>query len=110
MSGLRALAADVDSKEVSVTGRRKPPAAGKGRPKGAVNKTTKAVKEALSIAFDELGGVDALKTWAQANQTQFYQLWGKMLPLQVAGDEENPLVHKISYEIIDASDSGPEKA
>lgn len=98
-----------DSKEVPVTAKRKPPAAGKGRPKGAINKTTKAVKEALTIAFDELGGVDALKTWAQDNQTQFYQLWGKMLPLQVAGDEENPLqvVTKVVLESLgdDSKDS-----
>lgn len=80
-----------DSKLVPDSGKRKPPAAGKGRPKGAVNKSTKAVKDALVQAFDELGGVPALKTWAQANPTAFYQLWGKMLPLQIAGDPDAPI-------------------
>ena len=33
------------TKQVPDTGRRKPPAAGKGRPKGAVNKTTRDSRE-----------------------------------------------------------------
>ena len=78
------------SKEGKVTGR-KPPNAGKGRPKGSLNKSTVAVKEALAEAFDGIGGVESLKLWAGENPTAFYQLWGKMLPLQVAGDEQNPL-------------------
>jgi hypothetical protein len=77
-----------DSKEGKVTGRRPPPNAGKGRPKGSLNKSTVAVKEALSQAFDDLRGVEGLTTWARENPTAFYQLWGKMLPLQVGGDPD----------------------
>jgi hypothetical protein len=89
-----------DSKEGKVTGRKPPPNAGKGRPKGSLNKSTVAVKEALSQAFDDLRGVEGLTTWAKENPTAFYQLWGKMLPLQVAGDEQNPLtvVQKVILE------------
>jgi len=72
-------------------GRTLPPNAGKGRKKGSLNKTTRAVKDALSFAFEEIGGVEALKVWAVDNPTQFYQLWGKLLPLQVSGDEDNPI-------------------
>jgi hypothetical protein len=75
------------SKEGKVTGR-KPPNAGKGRPKGSLNKSTVAVKEALAEAFDGIGGVESLKLWAGENPTAFYQLWGKMLPLQVGGDPD----------------------
>ncbi len=57
--------------------------AGKGRPKGSANKSTMAVKEALSAAFDGMGGVERLQTWAQANETEFYKLWVKMLPQDV---------------------------
>ena len=78
-----------DSKEVKNTVSRRPPAAGKGRPKGAKNKTTKAVKDALVEAFDELGGVDSLVAWAQENQTPFYQLWGKLLPQEIKGAGAN---------------------
>jgi hypothetical protein len=89
-----------DSKEGKVTGRKPPPNAGKGRPKGSLNKSTVAVKEALSEAFEGIGGVESLKHWAGENPTAFYQLWGKMLPLQVAGDEQNPLtvVQKVILE------------
>ena len=38
---------------------------GKGRKAGQVNKTTKAVKEALQEAFDGLGGVASLTVWAK---------------------------------------------
>lgn len=57
--------------------------AGKGRPKGSVNKSTAAVKDALNAAFQGMGGVDRLQTWAQANETEFYKLWVKMLPQDV---------------------------
>ncbi len=64
--------------------------AGKGRPKGSVNKTTKLAKQAISEAFDELGGMDALVTWAKSdpdNMKVFYAtIWPKIIPLQVEAD------------------------
>lgn len=70
------------------------------RPKGSPNRTTREVKEALQMAFEGIGGVDALERWAKENPTPFYQLWGKLLPLQVAGDKDNPLsvVHRVVLE------------
>lgn len=62
----------------------KPPNAGKGRKKGVPNKTTASVKEALVLANEGLGGVPALIEWAKENRTEFYKLWGRMLPLDVA--------------------------
>jgi UV DNA damage repair endonuclease len=65
-----------------------------GRTKGTPNKTTVAVKEAFKLAFDNLGGVDALVTWAADNQTQFYQLYSKLIPteVEVAGKDGGPIV------------------
>lgn len=57
---------------------------GKGRPKGAVNKTTASVKAALVEAFDKLGGVPSLVAWGKAEPDKFYPLWARMLPLDVA--------------------------
>jgi hypothetical protein len=54
-----------------------------GRTKGTPNKTTTAVKEALGLAFEGLGGVPQLQTWAMDNPTEFYKLWVKMLPQDV---------------------------
>lgn len=59
---------------------------GKGRPKGALNKTTTAVKdmilEALNGAHED-GAVAYLKEQASKNPTAFLTLVGKVLPLDV---------------------------
>jgi len=64
--------------------------AGKGRPKAAVNKTTKLARLAIAEAFEELGGKDALVRWAKAdsdNMKVFYAtIWPKIIPLQVEAD------------------------
>lgn len=57
-----------------------------GRQKGTPNKTTVAVKEALNTVFANVGGVEAMTTWAQANETEFYKLYAKMLPQEVKAD------------------------
>jgi len=46
----------MDSKIGKVTEKRMPPNMGKGRPKGALNRTTTSAKEAIAIAADKLGG------------------------------------------------------
>lgn len=51
-----------------------------GRKKGTLNKLTSSVKVALESAFNELGDVSALVTWAKENPGAFYRLWAKMLP------------------------------
>jgi hypothetical protein len=71
--------------------KRRPPAAGMGRVKGVPNKTTRAVKEALAEAFERNGGVESLTTWAQANPTEFYKLWAKLLPTEISGPGGAPI-------------------
>ena len=60
-----------------------------GRVKGTPNKVTTAVKEALELAFDGIGGVAQLRDWAQDNPTEFYKLWAKMLPQEVNSKVES---------------------
>lgn len=88
-----------DSKIVT---NRKPPNAGKGRPKGAQNKTTVAAKEAIQQVFNSLGGPEALEKWVRSdpdNEKAFYvQVWPKLLPLQVNGPGANG-EHTIYQEI-----------
>lgn len=78
---------------------RKPPAAGKGRPKGALNKTTKAAKDAIAQAAEELGGADRLVAWAKEDPANERIFWGsiypKLLPLQVTGEGGQPLTIQI---------------
>lgn len=64
-----------------------------GRPKGATNKTTKLVKEVFADAFNTLQDDPDVKlsAWGKKNPTEFYKLASKLIPVQLAGDPENPL-------------------
>lgn len=67
---------------------------GPGRPKGIPNKTTTALKEAILKAAEQAGDGDItayLTKQAQENPTAFMSLLGKVLPMTVAGDADNPL-------------------
>lgn len=57
---------------------------GKGRPKGAVNKTTAEAKEAIAQAFVGIGGQKAFEAWAKSNPDVYYaSVFPKLLPVQV---------------------------
>lgn len=75
--------------------------AGKGRRKGSTNKVTKALKDMILEALGNAGGVDYLETQSRDNPTAFLTLVGKVLPLQLAGDPNAPLVHEIRRTIVD---------
>jgi len=84
-----------------------PPAAGKGRPKGAVNKTTALLKDAILQAATQAGNGDLaayLEVQAKANPGPFMALLGKVLPMQVAGDPDAPIVHRIIRQIVRPGD------
>lgn len=74
------------SKKLDDSGKRKPPAAGKGRPKGAVNKLTRTIKEAIEISFEKVGGADYLAQMAVEQPVAYMTLLGKVLPTQISGD------------------------
>lgn len=69
----------------------RPPNAGKGRKKGSLNKSTASVKQALTDAFEQRGGVAALLKWAKDEPTEFYKLWGKLVPHEVSGVDGAPI-------------------
>lgn len=48
-----------------------------------MNKRTVEVKEALSLAFDKIGGITAFAEWAKENQTDYYKLYAKLLPRDI---------------------------
>jgi len=76
-----------------------PPNAGKGRPKGAVGKTTASAKEAIQLAAEGLGGAERLIAWAKEDPLNERVFWGsiytKLLPLQVSGEGGGPLTVEI---------------
>lgn len=79
--------------------------AGPGRPKGMTNKVTGELKAMILEALDQAGGVSYLLDCALNEKTQgaFLSLIGKVLPMTVAGDPNNPLqaIVRIERVIID---------
>ena len=67
-----------------------------GRPKGIPNKITMTVKEMIVNALKESGGVEYLKEQAQKNPVAFLGLIGRIVPLTVAGDKNNPLTINVT--------------
>lgn len=41
-------------------------------------------KESLESAFSKLGGIEGLVTWGKQNPTEFYRLWGRLIPKDVS--------------------------
>lgn len=67
---------------------------GPGRPKGSKNKTTALLKDAILKAAEQAGDgdmVEYLTQQARVNPGPFMALLGKVLPMQIAGDPDNPL-------------------
>jgi hypothetical protein len=77
-----------------------------GRQKGTPNKNTAILKDAILTAAQLAGGGDEdglvkyLQTQASANPGPFMALLGKVMPLQIAGDAENPLQTFTRIELI----------
>lgn len=65
-----------------------------GRQKGTPNKLGGTAKENIACVFTRLGGIQAMVKWAEANPTQFYGIYAKLLPidLEVGGKEGAPAV------------------
>ena len=62
-----------------------------GHPQGTVKGTLSKLgkmKEDFLTAYDRLGGVDGLVTWAQANPSQFYLMMYRMIPRSPDPDDE----------------------
>jgi hypothetical protein len=83
-----------DSKELAPVTKRLPPAAGRGRKHGELNKTTRTLKEAILLAAELSGrdtkGTDGLVGYLQRVADEdvkaFSGLLGKVLPLTVSSE------------------------
>lgn len=65
-----------------------------GRQKGTRNLITTELKDMIMTALNDgpTGGVKWLIKQRDENETAFLSLIGKVLPLTVAGDKNNPIV------------------
>lgn len=84
----------------------RPPAAGKGRPKGARNKMTRTLKDMIVGAIDQAGGKQYLVEQASKNPVAFMMLLGKVLRMQVSGEDSSPVI----VEIVHYVDTGVTRA
>lgn len=75
---------------------------GKGRPKGVVNKNTKALKDMILTALSDAGGIEYLVTQAQDNPTAFMTLVGKVLPLDVNNNHSGQVVAQVVFKGLNA--------
>lgn len=67
---------------------------GPGRPAGVPNKTTALLKDAILKAATDAGNgdmVEYLKKQAETNPGPFLALLGKVLPMQVTGEDGKPI-------------------
>lgn len=62
-----------------------------GRKAGTPNKLSATVKDNVIAVFDAIGGTKNMTTWAKTNETEFYRLYSKLMPLQLTGDPESPI-------------------
>lgn len=75
-----------------------------GRTKGTPNKLSGDVKAMILGALGAKGGQKYLERQAEDNPVAFLTLVGKVLPMTVATDPQNPLhmVHTIKWTVVDA--------
>jgi len=81
---------------------------GPGRPKGSVNKSTATMKAAIESVYQALQEGSGKPhghfiEWAKDNETEFYKLAAKLIPIQVGGDPNGVPVafQKIERVVVD---------
>lgn len=95
-----------------------------GRPKGSKNRITNDVRQVFHRVYDEMGkdvidpktgesltGHEAMLLWARDNPTEFYRLYGKMIPqtAELPEDLHENFVDELIFEdelpkLVDAKD------
>ncbi len=88
-----------------MAGTRRPPNAGKGRPKGSPNKTTTSAREAFTLAFQGLGGAQALQDWAKENTTEFFKLYARLIPQEHVGEGGSGPIATVVKHIYESTES-----
>lgn len=66
-----------------------------GKPKGAVNKLTRTVKETVLAAFNDLQNDPKtnIVAWGKDNPTEFYKIAAKLIPTEVNATVESVVIN-----------------
>ncbi|MBO1748903.1 hypothetical protein [Stenotrophomonas indicatrix] len=78
-----------------------------GRQKGVPNRINRDLKEMILGALDQAGGVKYLVAQAHAKPQAFLALVGRVLPMTVASDPENPLLTGITVTLVQPEHPDP---
>ena len=80
---------------------------GRGRPKGAPNKNTQAIKDMLLASLDAVGGQSYFMRQAEENPNAYMSLIGKIIPAevknQITGADGGPVQHSVKVSFGDDS-------
>jgi hypothetical protein len=65
-----------------------------GKPKGALNKLTRTVRDKVFDTFNELQEDDNanLLTWAKENPSDFYKIASKLIPVELNANIESNVI------------------
>jgi hypothetical protein len=69
-----------------------------GRQKGTPNKVNSDLKEMILGALAGVGGQDYLQRQAELNPGSFLTLIGKVLPLQLTGENGKPIAYRFRWD------------
>ena len=72
-----------------------PPGKRGGRVAGTPHKVTALAKDNIISVFTRLGGTAAMAKWAEANETEFYRIYARLLPTEVTGDGGGPIKFEV---------------
>lgn len=70
-----------------------------GRKKGSKALIPHELKEMIIMSLHQSGGINYLKEQARENPTSYLALIGKVLPMTVAGDPNQPLKMTITWDV-----------
>jgi hypothetical protein len=54
-----------------------------GRRAGTPNRITGAMREAVQVVYNDMGGHAAFTRWAKKNKTEFYRIASKLIPVEI---------------------------
>ena len=82
----------------------KPSRAGRGRPKGSLNKVGAAAKDVIVQAAAQLGGHERIVAWAKEdpkNEAAFWsKIYPKLIPVQLSGEGGGPIEHGLTVRFV----------
>ena len=69
-----------------------------GRRPGSPNKVASTAKDNIIAVFDKVGGRDKMAQWAEENQTEFFKIYARLLPVDVdVGGKDGANEIKITF-------------